>query len=235
MALVEAVPLTARCERILSTREHALLGVSALNSFFTVPALKELLRWATARFARVDVLVPGMELAGTLSARGYPPARARKKAREEINNTRNRVLRALHELGLRGVGVFSWTDLMGQPAYARLRREVERLYAADSAFREHCRAAIAPIVDSGSPSEEQVASAMPFLLAELPMVLDSPAILGAGSSMFCYPRLMPMANWLFAGMLPIFPSEGQGILTIRLTGVVDGEHHEPEVFQRGGT
>lgn len=235
MGVIEATPLTAGCGRIFEQREHALLGVSALNGFFSVPVLAELLGWAGAEFDRVDVLVPGAELAGTLVARGYSPQRARKKAREEINNTRNRVMRALDGLDLRGVGVFSWTDLMGQPAYARLRSEVERLFRTDSAFREHCVTAVAPIVDAPSPSGEQVASAVPFLLAELPLVLDSPSILGTGSSLFCYPKLMPMADLLFAGMLPIFPVAGQGILTIQLTGIGVDEHHDAGVFQRGGT
>lgn len=235
MGTVEAQPLTTRCARILAEREHALLGVSALNGFFSVPVLTELLRWARGQFARVNVLVPGMELTGTLAARGYRPDKVVKKARAEINSTRNRVTRALNALEATDVGVFSWTDLYGVPAYTRMRAQLGHLFATDSTFREHCVAALAPIVDSGTPSEQQVEDAIPFLLAELPLVLDTPSIVGSRTSLFCYPRLMPMANWLFAGMLPVFPSSGQGILTIRLTSIAAGEDHEAQVLHRGGT
>jgi tRNA-dependent cyclodipeptide synthase len=210
--MVEAHPLTARCAKIFAAREHVLLGVSALNGYFTVPTLTTLLDWATAQFTRVDVLVPGIELAGTLVARGYERPRARKKAREEINNTRNRVCRALEAAGATEVGVFSWTDLYGEAAYEKTRREIGLLYESDREFRVHCQAALAEVLGTTEHTE----SALPFLLAELPFVVNTPEILGTHSSVFCYPRLLPMAEWLFSGNIP---SPCQGILTTRLTGV----------------
>ncbi|MEV0588721.1 tRNA-dependent cyclodipeptide synthase [Nonomuraea sp. NPDC050310] len=225
MTIVDARPLTQRCAKIYAAGEHALLGVSALNGFFSVPNLTGLLGWAVGRFGRVDVLVPGIELAGTLVARGYERPRARKKAREEINNTRNRVARALEALGRPPVGVFSWTDLYGEPAYERARREIGECYEADQSFRSRCRQALEPVLHQGEQAAEQVAEALPFLLAELPLVLDSPAVLGVPTSSFCYPRLMPMAEWLFSGSMGISPSAGQAILTTRLTPVVAGEDH----------
>ncbi|MEU7892033.1 tRNA-dependent cyclodipeptide synthase [Nonomuraea sp. NPDC049152] len=239
METVKATPLTARCARIYAERDHALLGVSALNGYFSLEAVTELLRWALARFARTDVLLPGPELAGTLAARGYDPDKARSRSRKETNRTRNRVARALASLGDPKVGVFTWTDLRDNPAYRRLHAEVGRLFATDSAFKEHCVQAVAPLVATGPPSREQIDKAMPFLLAELPLVLDSPGILGTRSSVFCYPRLLPLAERLYSGTLPVFPRRGQGILTTRLTRVVaDADHygrggHELSGTQRG--
>ncbi|NUT41684.1 MAG: tRNA-dependent cyclodipeptide synthase [Thermoactinospora sp.] len=220
--MVEAHPLTARCAKIFATREHILLGVSALNGYFTVPTLTTLLGWATAQFARVDVLVPGMELAGTLMAKGYERPRARKKAREEINNTRNRVSRALEAAGATGVGVFSWTDLYGEVAYEKTRQEIGLLYESDGEFREHCHTALAEVLGAA----EHAGSALPFLLAELPFMVNTPEILGTRTSLFCYPKLLPMGEWLFSGNIP---SANQGILTTRLTGVVADKDDYPGV------
>jgi tRNA-dependent cyclodipeptide synthase len=225
---VEAVPLTPRCARIYAAREHALLGISALNGYFSLPVITELLRWALHHFARVDVLVPGMELAGTLEARG--DRKARKRARAAINNTRNRVMAALETLGRPEVGVFSWTDLAARSAYSGLRHEIDRLYVEDPDFREHCAAALEPVLHLPHPDGVRIREAVPFLLSELPLMMDTPSIVGTGSSVFCYPRMLPVARWLYAGLLPIHPSPAQGMLTTRLSAVDAGAEH----WYRGG-
>ncbi|MFI6291742.1 tRNA-dependent cyclodipeptide synthase [Nonomuraea sp. NPDC050790] len=226
MTTVEAVPLTARCARIFARREHALLGVSAMNGYFSLGAITELIRWARGCFQRVDVLVPGIELAGTLAARDELPAhKANKKARAAINNTRNRVLHALSALDAADVGVHSWTDLRSRAAYVELRERLDQLYLRDSIFRELCDAALEPVLGTSRPTPDQVREAIPFLLSELPLMLNTPAILGTESSLFCYPRMLPVAKWLYAGMMPVYPSAGQGMLTTRLTGIDAGENH----------
>ncbi|WP_327090605.1 tRNA-dependent cyclodipeptide synthase [Nonomuraea sp. NBC_01738] len=225
MTTVEARPLTERCARIFAGREHALFGISALNGYFSLKAIAGLLGWAIGQFARVDVLVPGIELEGTLAARGVLPGKAGKQARAAINNTRNRVTNTLAALDAPQVGVFSWTDLGSRPAYQALRGEMERLYAEDDGFRQRCVAALEPALGTREPTTGQVRDAMPFLLSELPLMVDSPAIFGANSSVFCYPKMMPVAEWLYCGMLPIRPSRDQGMLTTRLTGVLAGEDH----------
>jgi cyclo(L-tyrosyl-L-tyrosyl) synthase len=58
---------------------------------------------------------------------------------------------------------------------------------------------------------------VPFLLAELPLLVGSPAILGTPSSLFCYPRPLPLVSRLYRGLLPVVPAIGQGFLVTRLT------------------
>ncbi|MEQ4720062.1 tRNA-dependent cyclodipeptide synthase [Nonomuraea sp. B19D2] len=211
------VPLTSHCAQILDEREHALIGVSALNGYFTPLAIRHLLDWATRTFARVDVLVPGVELAGTLVARGYPAAKAGAKARAAANNTRNRVIRALDAIDAPNAAVFDWNELAPNRAYGEARTELERLFATHPAFRQHCMDAVRPVVGVPELSRAQAEQALPFLLAELPLVIDTPSILGTGSSVFCYPRPMPMVDLLYAGMLPVHPGPTQGFVSTALT------------------
>lgn len=191
-----------------------------MNGFFSRGAVTALLGWGLSVFGRVDVLVPGAgELAGTLVARGWDPVRASAKARAAAGNTRNRVGRALSDLGV-GAGdvtVFSWDDLAGNVGYERLRGEVESLYTGDRQFGEECMLAVAAVVGGAEADRSRREAALPFLFAELPLVLDTPAILGVGSSLFCYPRPMPMVDRLYAGTLPVAPSPRQGFLVTRLT------------------
>ncbi|MFI7224259.1 tRNA-dependent cyclodipeptide synthase [Nonomuraea angiospora] len=222
---MQPVPLTPRCAQLLDRREHAVIGVSALNGYFTPHTIRHLLGWATRTFARVHVLVPGVELAGTLVARGFPAARAGAKARAAANNTRNRVIRALDALDPPDATVFDWNELAADPAYEGARTGLERLFATDPVFRQHCMDAIRPIVGAPELSREQAESALPFLLAELPFVIDSPSILGTGSSVFCYPRPMPMVDLLYAGLLPVRPAPAQGFVSTTLTEAARPTHH----------
>lgn len=216
MSSVQAVPLTARCAKILAAREHAVVGVSAFNGFFTLRAIRSLLEWATGTFAGVHVLVPGVELAGTLVARGFPAGAALVKARSAANNTRNRVVRVLDGMQAVNATVFDWNELSANRAYRRSRRELERLAARDPSFRARCVAALRPVVGVEELSPEQAAYALPFLLAELPLLLDSPAILRTGSSVFCHPEPMPLVGELYGGTLPVSRSPGQGFVSSRL-------------------
>ncbi|WP_343947518.1 tRNA-dependent cyclodipeptide synthase [Nonomuraea longicatena] len=223
MTTVEAVPLTPRCARIYAAREHALLGIGASDGYFSLPVITGLLRWGLRHFARVDVLVPGMELAGTLAVRG--DRKALRRARAAIDNTRDRVAAALETLGRPEVGVFSWTDLVARSAYSGLRHEIDRLYVEDPDFREHCAAALEPVLHLPRPDPSRIREAVPSLLSELPLMLDTPSIVGTGSSVFCYPRMLPVARRLYAGLLPIHPSPSQGMVTTRLTAAYAGAAH----------
>ncbi|MEV4108031.1 tRNA-dependent cyclodipeptide synthase [Nonomuraea sp. NPDC049695] len=216
----DPVPLTSRCAQILDGREHAVVGVSALNGYFTPRTIRHLLDWATRTFARVHVLVPGVELAGTLVARGCPAAKAGAKARSAANNTRNRVIRALDALDPSNATVSDWNELASNRAYSAARTGLERLVATHPAFAEHCLDAVRPIVGVPELSREQAEQALPFLLAELPLVIDTPSILGTGSSVFCYPRPMPMVDLLYAGVLPVDPGPTQGFVSTALTQAV---------------
>ncbi|RCG25009.1 tRNA-dependent cyclodipeptide synthase [Sphaerisporangium album] len=217
-------PLTRACSRIVAGREHALVGISALNGYFSQATITELLRWAVSSFATVDVLLPGRELENTLRGRGHAADRVRRKARMAVNNTRNRVCRALGDLAprVRPVGVFTWSDLTANRAYMATRRRVEALYATDARFRDACLEAVVPVIagDSGEEvTRERAEIAVPFLLGELPLVVDTPAILGTRSSVFCYPRPMPLVAHLYGGHLPISRAPGQGFLVTRLSRV----------------
>ncbi|MBB5785311.1 tRNA-dependent cyclodipeptide synthase [Nonomuraea jabiensis] len=225
VASLQPLPLTPRCAQFLDRREHALIGVSALNGYFTPRTIRHLLDWATRTFSRVHVLVPGVELAGTLVARGCPAAKAGAKARAAANNTRNRVIRALDSLDPPDATVVDWNELASVPAYDGVRRRLERLFATDPVFREHCMDAVRPIVGVPQLSREQAENALPFLLAELPFLIDTPSILGTGSSVFCYPRPMPMVDLLYAGLLPVRPAPAQGFVSTALTQAARPAHH----------
>lgn len=49
-----ASPLSTTCAEILSQADHACIGVSPFNSYFSVGRIRQLAEWASGRFTRAD-------------------------------------------------------------------------------------------------------------------------------------------------------------------------------------
>lgn len=89
-----------RCKQILTRRAHACFGVSPFNSYFTTERVTELAKWGLSEFDAVHFFVPDAPAAYTLEALGYPPERAAHKARRQGQYVRNKIRRALADLGV---------------------------------------------------------------------------------------------------------------------------------------
>ncbi|MFI6359590.1 tRNA-dependent cyclodipeptide synthase [Streptomyces sp. NPDC050743] len=121
-----ASPLSTTCAEILSQADHACIGVSPFNSYFSVGRIRQLAEWAYERLARVDFFIPDGPSAYTLQALGYPPQRAEWKARRQGQYTRNRISNALRDLaaGTDDSRILGWAELQVDAAFVRLHAEV---------------------------------------------------------------------------------------------------------------
>jgi cyclo(L-tyrosyl-L-tyrosyl) synthase len=138
----------------------------------------------------VDFFVPDAPSAYTLEDLGHPAQKAARKARRQGQCTRNKIRTAL-EIDERARRVWSWAELEGSPAFVRLHTPGRRLYEQDGEFREAYREAsewvLAGKLPEGTvPDEWQVEGAVRYFLAELPLFVDTPTVVGAGASVFCY-------------------------------------------------
>jgi cyclo(L-tyrosyl-L-tyrosyl) synthase len=208
--------LSERDRRLLDRREHVLVGLSPFNGYYTPHLIRRLLTWCHARFERVDALIPGYEAAHTLTSAGLEPREAVHRARRAVSQLRNPAVGALRDCGAAepGGSVHTWTTLANRPAYARLHEQVRRDYAHDPVIRFACRETARAAVRTHmaeEPSERQVDGAVSYPLAELPLLLDSPAIFGVGSSVFVYHRELGPFTPVFEGRSHCArPSPGQG-------------------------
>ncbi|WP_063824460.1 tRNA-dependent cyclodipeptide synthase [Streptomyces sp. CdTB01] len=214
-------PLSTNCAAALARAEHACVGISPFNSYFSVGRIRQIAQWAYRRFARVDFFVPDGPSAYTLQALGYPPERAEWKARRQGQYTRNRINSALRDLGVRDGGsrILGWTELQGDAAFARLHAEGWVLYERDEDFQAACRETSAWVLSgrlpaSRRPDENQVDCAVRYFLAELPVFLDTPAIVGADASVFCYHQPPPFLYRLYRSELTCQPAPGQGFVVV---------------------
>lgn len=212
--------LSERDRRLLDRREHVLVGLSPFNGYYKPRLIRHLLAWCHTRFERVDVFVPGYEAAHTLTSAGLEPREAVHRARRATNQLRNAAVGALHDCGVADPdgSVHTWTTLANRPAYARLHERVRRDYAHDPVIRFACRETARVAVGTHmleEPSERQIDGAVSYPLAELPLLLDSPAIFHVGSSVFVYHREMePFTPLIMGRSRSVRPSDGQGFAVL---------------------
>ncbi|WP_249938714.1 tRNA-dependent cyclodipeptide synthase [Streptomyces mirabilis] len=220
-------PLSAACAAVVERGEHACFGISPFNSYFSTDRIRDLAAWGLARFERVDFFVPDAPSAFTFEALGYTPEKAAWKARRQGQYTRNKIAAALGSLGVtqRGARVLGWAELEGNAAFGRLHEHGLRRYTEDVEFRDACREAsgwvLAGKLPAGQrPDAEQVERAVRYLLAELPLFLDTPSIVDAGISLFCYHQPPDVLRRLYSGELSWRPAAGQGFAVITPAGRV---------------
>lgn len=218
---------TSRCDEIISLREHSLIGISPFNSRFSREYVNALVDWAAAHFDAIDVLLPcEEEAARLLVAAGSPLSKAHKKTRREIErhlNILEPIIERYRTLN-RPIRVFQFSDMKDNQAYQKKRARVEAAFETNQSFREAClemsRQAVGGRVKGTGGSacaidEEQVHLALPYIFAEIPFYVNTPALLSLKHSVLIYHRPWPIGTGLFAGRYPlrVHPSQGYGVVT----------------------
>lgn len=221
-------PATPNCGLILQRREHVLIGISLFNSQFTDSYIEKLVLWASRQFLRFDILLPGEEeTAWLLEAAGTAPAGAAREARRALGRKIKSVHSAFHLASVApGAGrLFRFSDFREHPRYRALRDQAEQLYREGGEFQEVCRQLArqglagrlkATGLEGAGITDAQLQIAVPFVFAEVPFLVDTPALLGVPESVVAYHRPWPLATCLCSGRFPLAAGPGQGFVVLAL-------------------
>ncbi|MEV2278725.1 tRNA-dependent cyclodipeptide synthase [Nocardiopsis sp. NPDC049922] len=226
MAEFEAIPFTVNCSVVYDKGEHLLVGASPGNGYFTRDRVAALLRWARRRFDSVDVVYADREVDAMFVALGYDPDRARRRATKDIRALRRRILQGI-ELSGSDARCTALSEFEGDSAYLSLRADVERAMRTDPEFTEVCQKTIRrfllPRSGEKGPTDAQMEAGMRYLAREVPFFVDTPAILGVGSSVSCYHVEMPLTPLLFTRTSGLRAADSQAYATVR--PLLDKEVH----------
>ncbi|MCY9783081.1 tRNA-dependent cyclodipeptide synthase [Nocardiopsis sp. EMB25] len=218
VAEFEAIPFTVNCSVVYDEGEHLLVGASPGNGYFTRDRVAALLTWARRRFDSVDVVYADREVDTMLVALGYSPDRARRRANKDIRALHRRILQGI-ELSGSDARCTALSEFEGDPTYVSLRSDVERAMLDDPEFTGVCertiRRFLLPRRGGTEPTAEQVDAGMRYLARELPFFLDTPAILGVGSSVSCYHVEMPLTELLLTREHGLRAVASQAYATVR--------------------
>jgi cyclo(L-tyrosyl-L-tyrosyl) synthase len=211
-------PLTENCREILAQGDHVLIGISPGNSYFSEARITELLRWASATFRRIDVVIPDSAEVQTWRALGYADDEARRRARSKAARVRNRAARAWALVGgpAPGSGVRLLSEIATLPRYQELLRKSEEAAARDGELRSsYLRLggqALRAYRHGAEPTPAQAEIAMGYLIAETPLLLDTPGLLNVPSSLAVYHHRLEFLDLIFQGRSTLRPNERQGFL-----------------------
>ncbi|WP_228717256.1 tRNA-dependent cyclodipeptide synthase [Allosaccharopolyspora coralli] len=215
-------PLTSSCQSNFAQRDHACIGISPFNSYFSSARIAAIARWALSEFGVVHFFVPDVPAAHTLEALGYPPERARHKARRQGRYVYNKICRALADVGVVDPErlILNWSVLRGNGRYLQLLGQAHALFDEDPEFRETCITASTWVLDGRlphgtEPTDQQLRVAVRYLLAELPLFIDTAGIVGHESSVFCYHQGPAFLERLYRQQLPWKAADNQGFLVVQ--------------------
>ncbi|WP_328738442.1 tRNA-dependent cyclodipeptide synthase [Streptomyces erythrochromogenes] len=210
-------PYTPHCQVINDEGDHAVIGISPGNSYFSAQRVLDLAQWGMRNFAQVDLIYTDMHVAEMYEALGYGEDEARRKAVKNLRGVRAKVNNAAAEadptgVRLRARPMSSLTDI---PAYRSLHNHLNNLLDIDPEFRETCNSLVDVFLSSkvlngkaATPRQREVC--LEYVCAEAPLFLDTPAILGVPSSLNCYHQLLPMAELLYSRGSGLRASRNQG-------------------------
>jgi cyclo(L-tyrosyl-L-tyrosyl) synthase len=226
-----ADPCSDRCRHIWQRGDHALIGVSPGNSYFTQERLTALLNWAGHFFAVVDVLYVDTHIDTMLIARGHSIEQAMKLAKSRIRDVRRRIRRALERLnpGTTCFRVHPLSDFFADRAYQSLSNRIHDALKSDKGIVSVCENMVRRFLTvrqgkDDSPTEN-LSAGLNYLLAELPFFVDSPSIFGFASSANCYHVSTPLVEYLVQphnGALKA--AQNQGFIVVRPSVTVGHTH-----------
>ncbi|MFI0979705.1 tRNA-dependent cyclodipeptide synthase [Streptomyces sp. NPDC021093] len=195
--------------RIWKRGDHALVGISAGNSYFNQERLTKLLTWAGHSFAEIDVVYVDTHIDTMLIADGRPPAYATKSSKSSVKDLRRRIRRAVEAVDPDGVRlrVRALSQLMELPEYQAVRRRTDQAMREDPQFLATCEEMVRQVVGHRSGgadgaeggnvmTQAHFEAGLSYLQAEAPLFVDAPTIFNVRSSTLCYHMLTPITEQL---------------------------------------
>lgn len=207
-------------KEIFAKREHAVLGISPFNGYFTDKRITDLLQWGLQEFRSISVFVPDTLPLYNFLELGYTKEKAHHKSRRQANYLKNKIARSFLALGYSKEDaeklVIDMQYLESNKSYVELKDLCYSSYENNQIFRQKCLASTSWILKEYSEdnSRGNFEIAVNYLLKEMPMFLDSPSILNVSSSVFIYHQTPGIITDLFNNGLSLSSKVNQGFIEL---------------------
>lgn len=184
-------------QKKFSKKEHALIGVSPFNGYFSAINMEILFKWANENFDNFSIFTMDKASKYNLMAMGYEEEQAIKKTKKQDQHLYNKVVRCLINIGFgeeeSRKKILLISHLKENERYLKLYKECLGLFENNASFRLDCLNASKCIFANKVEvvTEESTRIAVNYLLEELPIWLNTPYILGIRTSVFVYKDLPP--------------------------------------------
>lgn len=217
-----ATPVSKRCKEVFGSGIHSLIGISPFNSYFSVEQICMLAKWGSKYFESFHFFIPDYPTRFTLKALGYSPEKAAHKARRQTNYLRNKITRAMSELGKSKQEaidlIIDWDKLGDNPVYYKKLVEVEKLFDENREFREGCLTVSKWVLENNTQHDDLGPSdlelAVRYFLHELPLIGSSTEVLNKEKSVFSYHNIPGFLKNLFSERSMDIINPNQGLVIV---------------------
>ena len=187
-------------EAIFNKKDHILIGISPLNSYYSEERIYQLLNTISSfGFQKMTIFAAdGISIYNYL-AYGYDEKKAYQKTKHLDNILRNKILRCLNRLEIDINNLFILEKFKAtDDTYKMLHQYFENIILKDKIFQniifDMIRNIRLPITEY-LPLNEQIS--LKYFLAEMPFLLNSSQLFNVDSSILVYHQIPFFVNYLF--------------------------------------
>ncbi len=196
-----------------------VIGMSPGNSYFKDEVVKELLKKVVDKYGKTAVLIADVPAISTYVALGYSANRARRdKALPQGNALKNKVLKAMSELGYthNQIRIIDWdTEIEENNEYQEKYDKVTRLYNTNTLFQEEAHNATKSVIEYSGKKIPDIVSAIRiavhYLLSEIAFLELAPTYLEAEKVVYVYHKSWPVYESYIAGEFDKIPKNYLGL------------------------
>lgn len=232
---------TQNCQQISKTKDHAVIGISPFNSYYSETKIALLIKWAFEAFNNFHIFIPDTLPIYNFLALGYEKDKAEKKTYKQTRYLKNKIIRAGVSIGFSEENIHSRiidiNKLESNTSFTHNKILCYELFEKDHIFREECLIATQWILNGYETSEKDIDKeiAVRYLLDEMPLFINTPSILDVPSSVFCYHQTPNFIKTLYnnSNRAP-FLSLQQGFVEVSFDKkiMLQGENIQHEISQQ---
>lgn len=174
------------------------LGASPFNSYYTVERIQDLITVALHYTSKVYFFVADELSYYNFISQGYTLEKAKQKSARKDQNLRNRVHRALENLGLEkdpNIIVLQYSTLKHHPLYPLYLEKYKALLADDLLFKEMVFEVLKNLKTTHEFTDLNIAQN--YFLEELPTFLNLPSLLDIPHCCCIYHYLFPFVHYIY--------------------------------------
>lgn len=206
-------------ERIYNEANHACLGISPFNSYFSESTIKNLANWADQNFDSFSIFIPDKPTVYTLNALGYSIQKSIKQSNKQCRYLKNKIKKALlsiekTEEEINAI-ILDGEKLENNKRFQNMYDKIVWNFENDSTFRSDCLEASkwvleTKIKDDSQLTEEALQTAVKYFLYEIPIFIDTANIVNKESSLFCYHQAPSFLKKMYECGFNLKPQSNQG-------------------------
>ena len=210
------------CKKIFANKEHALIGISPFNSYYSESNIIKLLAWVMSNFINFHVFIPDTLPIYNFIALGYEREQAARKTKKQISYLVNKIYKSMAVLGFSRDRVheklINMSILYDNRAYIKIKDLCYDLYRINDDFKyscDQCRDWILSGYNANPVAKidsDTANAAVYYLLDEIPLFINSPGTLSVQSSVFIYHQIPEFIKYLYATHSAHAPAIGQGFV-----------------------